>query len=77
MRYINIEKLLDVKQIKVPNSMSRNDLIQKFALAKMGLYEIVGKIRPMEEKDTKEVLRLYNLKNEKHSMYFSYSKKEI
>lgn len=78
MRFINTEKLLDTGYTSLGPNETRKELIQKHALPAKDRFNIVGKIRRMEEKDIKEVLRLYNIKNEQnHKIYLSLSKKEL
>jgi len=79
-RYLNIDKLCDVGYInlgKTVHTASRDDVAKFYKMPKKDKISIVGKMRLMEEKDVKEVLRLYNLKNKDMKCYIEFSKKEI
>jgi len=41
--------------------MTRKEFAKKYELPNKDRFSIVGNLRRMEEKDVKEVLRLYNL----------------
>ena len=54
--------------------MNRKEFAKKYELPKKERFTIVGNLRPMEEKDIKEVLRLYNIQCEKHGVHLMFSK---
>ena len=78
-RYLNVEKLLDVGYLTIdPKSgIGRKDVIKKYAMPAKDKINIIGKMRRMEEKDVKQVLKLYQEKMKNMKVYMEYSKKEI
>lgn len=61
LRLLNTNKLIDVRYTSLPKGMTRQEFAKKFELPKKDRINIVGTLRPMELKDVKEVLRLYNV----------------
>ena len=57
--------------------MTRKEFAKKYELPKKDRISIEGVLRPMELKDVKEVLRLYNIQNEKHGVSMIMSKADI
>ena len=57
--------------------MSRQEFAKKYELPKKDRFTVVGNLRPMEEKDAKEVGRLLREQNEKFGIHTIYSKAEI
>jgi hypothetical protein len=56
---------------------SRQDFAKQYKLPKQEAINIVGKVRVMENKDVKEVLRLYKLETAKYPIYYEFNEEEI
>ena len=76
-RLINIPKLLDVRYTSLPQGMTRKEYCKKFELPNKDRFQIKGNLRRMEERDVKEVLRLYNEENKRREIYLNFSKAQI
>ena len=57
--------------------MSRQEFAKKYELPKKDRFNIIGNLRLMEEKDVKEVGRLFRETNEKYNIYPNFSKAEL
>lgn len=77
LRLLDTNKLIDIRYTSLPKGMSRKDFAKKHELPKRDRINIEGKLRLMEEKDCKEVLRLYNLKMKDVGIYTVMSKADI
>jgi len=76
-RLINTNKLIDVRYASLPRGMTRKDFAKKYELPKKDRFEIKGHIRRMEEKDIKEVLRLYKIQCEKHVVHLMFTEDHV
>jgi glycylpeptide N-tetradecanoyltransferase len=61
LRLINTNKLIDVRYTSLPKGMTRQEFAKKYELPKKDRISLIGNLRLMEQKDVKEVLRLYNV----------------
>ena len=57
--------------------MSRKEFAKKYELPNKDRYQIIGNVRLMEEKDLKEVFRLYNIQCEKYAIHLVFSKAQL
>lgn len=76
-RIINTNKLLDIRYCSLPSGMTRQDFIKKNELPKKERFNVVGNLRVMEEKDIKEVGRLFRENNERFGIHPIFSKAEL
>ena len=60
-RMINVNKLLDIRYASLPMNTNRKDYAKKYELPHKDRFTIIGNLRVMEQKDVKEVLRLYKM----------------
>jgi hypothetical protein len=74
---LNTNKLLDVKYTNKGKTTSRKEFAKDNELPKKDRINMVGKMRLMEEKDAKEVLRLYNLQMKNVGVHLVLSKSDI
>ena len=61
VRMLNVNKLLDIKYDNLPLTVSRTEYTKMYELPSKDRFKVDGNIRPMVQKDVKEVLRLYKL----------------
>ena len=76
-RLINTNKLIDVRYTSLPKGMTRKEFAKKYELPNKDRFKVVGNLRRMEQKDLKEVYRLYTLQCEKHGIYLVFSKAQL
>lgn len=76
-RLINTDKLIDIRYASLPRGMTRAEFRKKYELPRKDRFTIVGKLRPMEEKDVKQVLGLWKQQSKKFGIHLKFTEDHV